>query len=143
MFILDNNLSFFDTALRYASISHHNIRDPSDFYARRRIPMNSRPVHLKPPRVLSRYALGISVLGGVFGLLFLLGAGMSDNNDSAKHMTIFALILPLVGLILSLNALIVAHRSGRFGRLGAMSFISLIISTAMLLLTFAALSTYK
>jgi len=97
---------------------------------------------VRDARTLTKYALGISILGALFGLFVLFGAGMSNNADSAKREVFVAFVLPAVGIILAVNALFVARRSGSQSGRG-MAFSSLVISTAMILLTLAVLASYR
>jgi hypothetical protein len=112
------------------------------YACRHRIASGSGHVRVGDPRTLTKYALGISILGAVFGLFVLFGAGMSNNADSARRELFVAFVLPVVGIILAANALVVARRCGSLSGSG-MRFSSLAISTVMILLTLAVLASYR
>jgi hypothetical protein len=97
----------------------------------------------KPDNTVGKLGLYISIGGAVVGLLILLATGMSNVADEAQKDLLLAFPAPIVGFVLSVAALVVAYRRGNLRPCASVVVSGLVISAAMILLTYAALRTYQ
>lgn len=94
-------------------------------------------------KILAQIALGVGVVGSVFGLFILFATGMSNVADSARTQVFMAFPAPVLGLALSILALVLGYRRRTVRAFLPTALWAIVVSGGIIFLAVATLRTYR
>lgn len=91
----------------------------------------------------AKIGLVVAVIGAALGFLMVMGAGMNNVADEGRREVFFAFPLPVVGLAVSILALVLAYRRRTLLSCLLTAVPAFVISAGSLLFFIAVLRTYR